>query len=356
LREKSYWMSDTNGMLQGLTSGLVDQRESRAPLFILHPGAVLLILVPMLHFPNTQLIYYYIKRLHFSWSYLVLIGGIGGCENDLALTNGEREIGRSFGDNPHCGFGVETGVNLVADVGHGGWSVVRREMRGVVVGLVSHVVDGGGGSRRGVIACSGSRGVPVGEPVIGFIMMMMVVMRRGSWIVEVLRHVSRWRHVRGVEHVGLGLRGAVEGWGWLVGEGVSRRRVNGGSFVVVVVSAVVGVAEGVRHGWFCVLESEERKECLVVKLSLADTIEVGNGILNTVGRAHRPGPPPQINLKFNKIALVVGYVAPFRLVWTDYPFCNFRQLCHQTLILKVKYLRRATCVIHHFFILDGEFL
>lgn len=58
-----------------------------------------------------------------------------------------------------------------------------------------------------------------------------------------------------MEHVGLGMRGrwlgsAVEGWGWLlerVGEGVSRRRVSGGWFVVVV-SAVVGVAEGERHG------------------------------------------------------------------------------------------------------------
>ena len=64
--------------------------------------------------------------------------------------------------------------------------------------------------------------------------------------------------MRGVEHVGLGLRGwwlrsAVEWWGRLlvrVGEGVSRRRVSGTSFVVVVVSAVVGVAEGKRHGGF----------------------------------------------------------------------------------------------------------
>jgi len=100
------------------------------------------------------------------------------------MTNGEREIGRSFGDNPHCRFAPETGVRLVADVGHSGGaagSVVRREMRGVVVGLVSHVVNGGGGSRRGVISCIESRGVPVGVPVIGFMMMMVVVMmRRGS--------------------------------------------------------------------------------------------------------------------------------------------------------------------------------
>lgn len=64
-------------------------------------------------------------------------------------------------------------------MGHGGGAagrVVRREMRSVVVGLVSHVVDGGGGSRRGVISCSGSMGVPVGESMIGF----MVVMRSGS--------------------------------------------------------------------------------------------------------------------------------------------------------------------------------
>jgi len=98
----------------------------------------------------------------------------------LALTNGEREIGRSFGYNPHCGFGVETGVNLVANVAHGGGSIVRREMRGMVVGLVSHVVDGGGGSRRGVTGSSGSRGVPVGEPVICFMMVVRMVMRRGS--------------------------------------------------------------------------------------------------------------------------------------------------------------------------------
>lgn len=62
--------------------------------------------------------------------------------------------------------------------------------------------------------------------------------------------------MRGVEHVGLGLRGrwlrsAIEGWGRLlvrVGEGVSRWRVSCASFIVVFV--VVGVAEGKQHGGF----------------------------------------------------------------------------------------------------------
>lgn len=235
-------MSSTDGVLQGLTSGLVDQRESRAPLFILHPRAVLLILIPM----------------------LVLIGGIGGSENDLAATNGEREIGISFGENPDSGFGRETtGVNLVAHVMNsgGGCVVVGGEsgMGGVVVGLVSHVVHGGtAASVSGVISCSGSRWVSVGEGVMMTIMMMVGRgWRRGSGVVvEVMGHVS-WCHVSGMEHVGLRLRGwwlrdAVERR-WRVAEGVSRRRVNGGSFVVVVVPAVVGVGgvrvvEGERHG------------------------------------------------------------------------------------------------------------
>ena len=80
--------------------------------------------------------------------------------------------------------------------------------------------------------------------------------------------------MRDVEQVGIGLRGrwlrsAVEWWGRLlvrVGEGVSRRRVSRASFiVVVVVTAVVGVAVGKQHGGFCVWESELREERLVVK-------------------------------------------------------------------------------------------
>ena len=193
-------MSGTDGVLQGFTSGLVDQRESRAPLFILHPSAVLLILIPM----------------------LVLIGGIGGSENDLAATNGEREIGIGFGENSHSGFAREnTGVNLVAQVMNrgGGWRVV---VRGVVHGAAASVSEG----------------------------VMVVVMgrwwRRGSGVVAVVEDMG---------HVGFWLMDAVEGW-WRVVEGVTRRRVNGGSFVVVVVVVVpaVRVVEGERHCWFCVLE------------------------------------------------------------------------------------------------------
>jgi len=191
-------MSGTDGVLQGFTSGLVDQRESRAPLFILHPSAVLLILIPM----------------------LVLIGGIGGSENDLAATNGEREIGIGFGENSHSGFAREnTGVNLVAQVMNrgGGWRVV---VRGVVHGAAASVSEG----------------------------VMVVVMgrwwRRGSGVVAVVEDMG---------HVGFWLMDAVEGW-WRVVEGVTRRRVNGGSFVVVVVVPAVRVVEGERHCWFCVLE------------------------------------------------------------------------------------------------------
>lgn len=184
---------------------------------------------------------------------LVVVGGIGGCEDDFATTNGEREIGRCFGENPDGGFGGDGGVHLVADVVNGGGgSVVRRdrEMGGVVVALVGHVAHGG--AVGGVIRCSGSRGVTVAEGVIGFVMVRRRrPRRRGSGVIEVRR-----RHVRGVEHVSLRRGAAEEGWLRLrrrglgrADEGVSRGRVNGRPFVVVVVAAVVVVVvEGKRHG------------------------------------------------------------------------------------------------------------
>jgi hypothetical protein len=47
-------MGGSNGMLNGLTSDLVDQSKSRVTLFILHPGTPFLILVPMLQQPNQK--------------------------------------------------------------------------------------------------------------------------------------------------------------------------------------------------------------------------------------------------------------------------------------------------------------
>lgn len=99
----------------------------------------------------------------------------------------------------------------------GGWRVV---VRGVVHGAAASVSEG----------------------------VMVVVMgrwwRRGSGVVAVVEDMG---------HVGFWLMDAVEGW-WRVVEGVTRRRVNGGSFVVVVVVPAVRVVEGERHCWFCVLE------------------------------------------------------------------------------------------------------
>lgn len=67
---------------------------------------------------------------------------------------------------------------------------VRVTRGGTVVGLVRHVVHGGAASVRGIIACSGSRGVPVGERLIRLAMMMLMmvrrVWRRGSGVIEVL--------------------------------------------------------------------------------------------------------------------------------------------------------------------------
>lgn len=105
---------------------------------------------------------------------LVLVGGIGGCENDLAMANGEREIGCSLGEYPDSGFCGDSGVNLVTHmVNAGGSVVVRRDRVTMVVRLVRHVVHVGAASVRGIITCSGwSRGVPVGE---GFMMVVLMV-------------------------------------------------------------------------------------------------------------------------------------------------------------------------------------
>jgi hypothetical protein len=47
-------MGGSNGMLNGLTSDLVDQSKSRVTLFILHPCTPFVILVPMLQQPNQK--------------------------------------------------------------------------------------------------------------------------------------------------------------------------------------------------------------------------------------------------------------------------------------------------------------
>ncbi len=88
-------MTGTDGMLDSLTGDLVDQRKGRAALFILHPCAVLLILVPM----------------------LVLISGIVRCKNDLAMTNGKGVIWISLGNDPNSGFVRESKrATLMADM------------------------------------------------------------------------------------------------------------------------------------------------------------------------------------------------------------------------------------------------
>ena len=103
------------------------------------------------------------------------------------------------------------------------WRVVSKDWGILIplflVRLVSHVVHGGtAASVSGVISCSGSRWVSVGEGVMMTIMMMVGRgWRRGSGVVvEVMGHVS-WCHVSGMEHVGLRLRG------WWLRDAVERR-------------------------------------------------------------------------------------------------------------------------------------
>lgn len=116
------WMATTNGMLNCLPSDLVDKRKSMTTLFILHPSTPLLILVPM----------------------LILIGGIGRCENNIAATDGERVIWGSFGDNLESWFvggesrrrRIRSSVNLMVDMVNSG----GRKMR--IVDFMRNVVDG----------------------------------------------------------------------------------------------------------------------------------------------------------------------------------------------------------------------
>lgn len=75
-------MRATNGMLNSLTSNLINQRKSRVTLRILHSSAKLLILVPM----------------------LILIGGIGRCKNNFTATNSEGIIWVCFSNNPKSAF------------------------------------------------------------------------------------------------------------------------------------------------------------------------------------------------------------------------------------------------------------
>jgi hypothetical protein len=47
-------MTGSNGMLDGLASGLVNQRKAGIPFFILHSCAVLFIFVPVLQISHTE--------------------------------------------------------------------------------------------------------------------------------------------------------------------------------------------------------------------------------------------------------------------------------------------------------------
>lgn len=168
VRYQPNWMSGADGMLNGLTSDLVDQSKSRATLFILHPGTVLLILVPM----------------------LVLIAGIRWCKNDLAMANGEGVIWGCFGYNLESGFvrersGCGSG-NLMADM----VNVGRRIRGGGVMGLVRNMVDGGVGNWGRV---TGNRWWWWVTGIEGVISLMMMVRRRRRWrgrVIEVMGHVS----------------------------------------------------------------------------------------------------------------------------------------------------------------------
>lgn len=75
-------MSGSNGMLESLPGGFVNQSKGREALLVLHTCAVLLIFVPVLE----------------------VIGFMGAGKNDLSLCDGEREIGVSLSEDSESGF------------------------------------------------------------------------------------------------------------------------------------------------------------------------------------------------------------------------------------------------------------
>lgn len=126
-------MRGTDGMLNGLTSSFVDQRKGGEPLLILHPRAVLLLLVPM----------------------LVVISGVGWSKNDIAIPDGKGEIGGSPGEEPDSAL-----VGRHSDRGFV-MSVVVNERRQVgamgLVGLVGvhvmrNMVHRSSGVRQGSVS------------------------------------------------------------------------------------------------------------------------------------------------------------------------------------------------------------
>lgn len=72
-------MSSTNGVLDGLTSGLIDQSKAGKALFILHSYAVLFIFDPVL-----------------AW-----VGRIRRGKNDFSFADCEGVIGLGLGANPN---------------------------------------------------------------------------------------------------------------------------------------------------------------------------------------------------------------------------------------------------------------